>query len=155
MKRCGTTCDICRDSTCCFECGRDNCDERCDNAEICGGATGGARQGGLPPIVAADFDGTIVTDAYPLIGEPISETIEALKRRRDGGAKVILWTCRCGAELDAAITWCEGRGIFFDAINANLPEAIALFGGDPRKVHADEYWDDKAVVKNREVRQDG
>jgi len=26
-----------------------------------------------------------------------------------------------------------------------IPEIIKSFGGDPRKIFADEYWDDRAV----------
>lgn len=31
-------------------------------------------------------------------------------------------------------------------MNDNLPERVALYGGDTRKVSADEYWDDLAVT---------
>ena len=42
--------------------------------------------------------------------------------------------------------WCAARGIAFDAVNENLPEIVERFGGDTRKVFADEYLDDKAVL---------
>ena len=45
----------------------------------------------------------------------------------------------------------SARGLYFDAVNANLPERIAYFGGDCRKISADEYWDDRAVVVKAEV----
>ena len=32
----------------------------------------------------------------------------------------------------------------FDSVNDNIPEKIAMYGGDTRKVFADEYWDDRA-----------
>jgi hypothetical protein len=98
-----------------------------------------------PKIIAVDFDGCIVTNEYPDIGEPIPETITRLKREQDEGAKAILWTCRRGDELTAAAEWCTQQGIHFDAVNENLPEIIAHFGGDTRKVFANEYWDDRAV----------
>ena len=41
------------------------------------------------------------------------------------------------------MTWCEEHGIEFDAVNENLPRIIKAFGGDCRKVYADEYLDDK------------
>ena len=34
--------------------------------------------------------------------------------------------------------------LHFDAVNENLPEAIKRFGGDSRKIFADEYIEDKA-----------
>lgn len=43
-------------------------------------------------------------------------------------------------------------GLQFDAINDSLPEWKEHFGTSPRKIGADEYWDDKAkVVKNGEL----
>jgi hydroxymethylpyrimidine pyrophosphatase-like HAD family hydrolase len=47
-----------------------------------------------PKIIAVDFDGCLVTNKWPKIGEPIAETIDALKAEQANGAKVILWTCR-------------------------------------------------------------
>jgi len=96
-------------------------------------------------IIAVDFDGCIVENKYPDIGEAIPETIRRLLDEQAGGTKIILWTCRVGKRLDAAVGFCKGQGIKFDAVNENLPEVIAEFGGDTRKIYADEYWDDMAV----------
>lgn len=46
-----------------------------------------------------------------------------------------------------AVEWCEAHGIHLDAVNENLPDVIASFGGDTRKIFANEYWDDRAVKK--------
>jgi len=96
-------------------------------------------------VIAVDFDGTLVTNKYPDIGEPIESTINRLRFEQDKGAKVILWTCRCGEQLEAAVKWCEDHGIHLDAVNENLPETIAYFGSESRKISCDEYWDDRAV----------
>lgn len=99
----------------------------------------------IPYTIAVDFDGTLVTDRWPEIGEPIKETIDYILERQKYGAKLILWTSRTGSLLDAAVDWCSEHGIIFDAINSNLPEVIATFGGrDSRKITADLYIDDKA-----------
>ena len=98
----------------------------------------------MDKIIAVDFDGCLVANRYPDIGEPINETIVAVLQEQYRGAKIILWTCRSGGLLDDAVAWCEGRGIRLAAANRNLPETIAAFGGDTRKIHADAYWDDKA-----------
>lgn len=95
--------------------------------------------------IAVDFDGCLCTNAWPGIGAPNTELIESLKRRRETGDKLILWTCREGALLDVALEWCRARGLAFDAANENLPEMVERYGGDCRKISADEYWDDKAV----------
>lgn len=58
---------------------------------------------------------------------------------------MILWTCREGQLLQAALGACEQWGLTFDAVNESLPEWIEIFGTTPRKVGASEYWDDKAV----------
>ena len=94
-------------------------------------------------IYAIDFDGTIVEDRFPEIGEPKKERIEAIKRLQAYGAKIILWTCRTGKDLEAAVKWCEEHGLVFDAVNENLPETQKKWGGDTRKVFCDLYIDDK------------
>ena len=96
-------------------------------------------------IIAVDFDGCLVTNAFPDIGSTIPETVDRLKKEQCDGARVILWTCRRGDQLTAAIRWCAMQGIYLDAVNENLPDVITAFGGDTRKIYADVYLDDKAV----------
>jgi len=95
-------------------------------------------------IIAVDFDGCLVQDAYPDIGAPNWDVIARLRREQDMGAKVILWTCRHDELLTAAVECCAQLGIHLDAVNANLPHMIELYG-ETRKVGATEYWDDRAV----------
>lgn len=95
-------------------------------------------------IIAVDFDGTLCADKYPDIGHPNSLMIAVLIDARKEGSKVILWTCRSGEKLKAAVDWCKRRGLEFDAVNENVPEAIEKYGGDSRKIFADVYIDDKA-----------
>ena len=101
-----------------------------------------------PKIIAVDFDGTLVTNKHPDIGEPIPETIAALKAEQEAGAKVILWTCRRNEHVIAATNWCRENGIHVDAVNENLPSMIEFFGEDTRKIFANAYWDDKAIDTN-------
>ncbi|MDR0696869.1 MAG: hypothetical protein LBF68_04950 [Christensenellaceae bacterium] len=96
--------------------------------------------------IAVDFDGTLCSNAYPDIGDPIENVIKFIKTRKADGACIILWTCRCGELLKSAIEWCEKQGITFDYINTNTKENVALFGNDPRKIFADLYIDDKAIT---------
>lgn len=100
-------------------------------------------------IIAVDFDGTLAENAWPGIGRPIEPVIEYIKRRKAKGARIILWTNRVGEKLDEAIAWCAERGIVFDAVNANLPDIIEAFGGDCRKIFANEYLDDRAVLPSQ------
>ena len=99
----------------------------------------------MSKIIAIDFDGCLVKNKYPDIGEEISESVEAYRRELANGAEFILWTCRTGEKLQAALEWCKERGISFSAINENIPSHVLDYDEDPRKVYADEYWDDKAV----------
>jgi hydroxymethylpyrimidine pyrophosphatase-like HAD family hydrolase len=99
-----------------------------------------------PKIIAVDFDGTIVENKYPEIGDFKLEVVDKLLEEQKQGTLLILWTCRDGAELDAAILYCHLKGLIFDSINKNVPHIIEKFGFDTRKVFANEYWDDKAVT---------
>ena len=95
-------------------------------------------------VIAIDFDGTLCENAWPEIGQEHEDIIEFAKYEQKNGAALILWTCRCGELLDAAVEWCRARGLEFDAVNENLPERVAQYGGtESRKVLADEYWEDK------------
>lgn len=98
-------------------------------------------------IIAVDFDGTLCENKWPEIGAENKTVISELLQAQSEGAKLILWTCREGEMLEAAVAWCYDRGIQFDAVNENLPHRIELFGTDPRKIGATEYWDDRAVCK--------
>jgi len=94
-------------------------------------------------IIAVDFDGTLCTNNWPGIGSPNYEVLSYIIGQKHFGARIILWTCRSGERLDAALKWCEEYGLKFDTVNENVPEAIELFGGDSRKIFAHEYIDDR------------
>ena len=99
----------------------------------------------MEKVIAVDFDGCLCEIAWPDIGRANEKVITDLIVLRNAGIKVILNTCREGRLLENAVAWCCDRGLDFDAVNENLPERIELYGGDCRKISADEYWDDKAV----------
>lgn len=93
-------------------------------------------------IIAVDFDGTLCENAWPDIGDPITEVINYIKKQKKEGAQIILWTCRVDQKLAEAVSWCAKQGIFLDAVNQNVPEIIKAFGTDCRKIYADIYIDD-------------
>lgn len=97
------------------------------------------------PVIAIDFDGCLCRDHYPEIGAPNWEVIMEAKRLQKAGACLILWTCREGERLEAAVEACRGWGLEFDEVNANAKHLMELFGNDCRKISADEYWDDRSV----------
>jgi len=95
-------------------------------------------------IIAVDFDGTIVEDAYPKIGKPMMFAFQTLKKLQDEGHRLILWTYRSGDTLDEAVKFCEDNGIFFYAVNNSFPEEI--YKNDrSRKIHADLFIDDRNI----------
>lgn len=102
--------------------------------------------------LAVDFDGTLCFSRWPEVGQPNTELINFLKVWRSKGNKLILWTCRTGQALEVAVKWCEGHGLYFDAINDNLQEYIELYGDNSRKICCDFYIDDKGVSL-KEVRR--
>lgn len=94
-------------------------------------------------IISVDFDNTLALTDFPTIIKPNEPLIRHLINQQRQGNKVILWTCRCGEDLDAAVEWCKEQGLVFDAVNDNVPEAVAEFGDNSRKIYADYYIDDK------------
>ena len=107
-----------------------------------GESTRGNLSNGLYQIIAVDFDGTLCNSNYPALGEPNMKLIEWLKRKRQKGCKIILWTCRHGDTLKQAVEFCRKYGLMFDAVNENLPSLIEKYG-ETRKIAADVYIDDK------------
>lgn len=100
-------------------------------------------------VIAIDFDGTLCTECYPEIGEPKWRVINAAKEAYHNGACLVLWTLREGELLQQALDACTSWGLHFDTVNANPAFRVKTFGTDPRKVGADEYWDDRnAIVTN-------
>ena len=98
-------------------------------------------------IIAVDFDGTLCENKWPDIGEANYELIAYILGEQLKGSKIILWTCRAEERLEKALEWCEDKGLIFDAVNENLPEVIEAFGGDTRKIYADEYIDDQFTTR--------
>ena len=93
--------------------------------------------------IAVDFDGTIVTHAYPKIGRPIPFAVETLiKLQQEGQHHIILWSVREGELLQEAVDYCRAKGLEFYAVNANYPEEEADRQSS-RKIVADVYIDDR------------
>ncbi|AUC74171.1 BT0820 family HAD-type phosphatase [Olleya sp. Bg11-27] len=95
-------------------------------------------------IIAVDFDGTIVEDGYPSIGQERLFAFETLKRLQADGHRLILWTYRHGKKLDEAVAYCQDNGITFYAVNQSFPEEV--FKNEvSRKIHADLFIDDRNI----------
>lgn len=95
-------------------------------------------------LIAVDFDGTIVEDAYPKIGAPKIFAFETLKRLEQDGHRLILWTYRSGRKLEEAVKFCADNGIDFYAVNNSYPEEV-FEGKVSRKINADYFIDDRNI----------
>lgn len=90
-------------------------------------------------IIAVDYDGTIEKD-----GKIDRFLITRLIRAQRSGDTVILWTSRIGEGLKEAVINCHRAGFKPNYVNQNAPEILKKVG-DPRKIIADYYIDDKAI----------
>jgi len=99
-------------------------------------------------IVAVDFDGTIVESDYPNIGKPIPYAIESLKRMKEAGIRIVIWTCR--HDLKPVRSWLNKYGVNIDAINTNdalTEEEWSKFEhNESTKKTADIYIDDRSFI---------
>ena len=104
-------------------------------------------------IIAVDFDDTLSLGGYPDCGKPSAAGFSVLRNFRKRGGKLILWTCRTGEDLTAAVEFCRQYGLEFDAINENVEEQLESWRQycarnnkecivSP-KIYADLYIDDK------------
>ena len=73
------------------------------------------------PIIAIDFDGTIVEHKYPDLGNLLpdaAETIDWISTWAD----IIIWTCRyVPGDIKAARDFLNYNNIPFNSINENMP----------------------------------
>jgi hypothetical protein len=106
----------------------------------------------MPFILAVDYDGTVVRDAFPEKGEAKQEIIDKVKEFIECGAEVVLWTCREGKMLEEAVQRCKDMGLEFASVNENPPSQLEYMEKEKakgnvfalRKIYADFYVDDKA-----------
>lgn len=94
-------------------------------------------------IIAVDFDGTIVKDAYPKIGKPMLFAFESLKKLQSQGHRLILWTYRSGKGLEEAVAFCKENGIEFYAVNSSFEGEEFDESKQSRKINADIFIDDR------------
>jgi len=100
-------------------------------------------------IIAVDFDGTCVRHEYPEVGEDVPMAVEVLRKLREQGHRIILWTMRSskeqginGSVLADAVSWFSRNGIDLYAVNEN--PAQDEWTSSP-KVFANIYIDDAAL----------
>lgn len=97
------------------------------------------------PVIGIDFDGTIVTDAYPDIGDPIPGSIETINKWFNEGFFIVIHSCRAGIYEDDMSMWLDMHNVRYHTVNKNLEWRIEKYGGDTRKMSVDINIDDKNI----------
>jgi len=92
--------------------------------------------------IAIDFDGSVVTHEYPLVGVELPNCVKVLKALVDKGHDLILFTMRGDKQLDDAVKWFEERGITLYGIQTNPTQKHWT---DSPKAYAGLYIDDAAL----------
>ena len=93
-------------------------------------------------IYAIDFDGTIVKNKWPEIGELNPVAKKFITTLQEKGDQWILYTMREDKYLDDALAFLKENGLHPDAVNDNLPKMKDFYNNNPRKVFANVYIDD-------------
>lgn len=99
------------------------------------------------PVIALDFDGTIKSgNEYWNMDTPPNEgAVYVIRRLYEMGCELVLWTSRCGAELDKAKQYLEKYGILDCFATFNEPSPGQSHFDQGRKIFANYYADDLNV----------
>jgi hypothetical protein len=97
-------------------------------------------------IFCVDFDGTLVYDEYPEIGQLRPGARQVMWEAKARGHRIIIWTCRTGPDQVRMMQFLRDADIPFDVVNDHDPDMAARYGGDARKVFAHYYIDDHNVT---------
>lgn len=89
-------------------------------------------------LIALDFDGTLVENLNPYLGQTVPYAVEVLHKLHNAGHEFILMTMREGHLLDDAEEWARNHGIEFKYVGCN-PE----YETGSRKVYCHCSVDDK------------
>ncbi len=101
-----------------------------------------------PSTIGVDFDGTVVTHDYPIVGREVPECVNVLRELISHGHSLVLNTMRSDARPDGtnpltdAVNWFSERDIPLHGINKNPTQHN--WTSSP-KVYAHVYIDDAAL----------
>jgi|SRR5579875_3657043 len=96
---------------------------------------------------ALDFDLTITDrDCYPDIGNLKEHADRVIRRLKDNGAKIAIWTCRTGQEQEKLVKdFLHKHNIPYDKFNEPFEELTEMFDSTSRKILAEVYIDDRGI----------
>jgi hydroxymethylpyrimidine pyrophosphatase-like HAD family hydrolase len=107
-------------------------------------------------LIAIDFDGTIVEEAFPELGALKPHAKRVMQRIRNEGGRIAIWTARNKRFDEAIQTFLKDNDIPFDVYNDHFPENKEKYNwtaelGSP-KIFAEIYIDDRGYgVKDRHI----
>lgn len=97
-------------------------------------------------IIAIDFDGTIVEDRFPAIGQMMPGAKEAINELFHMGYEIIIWTSRTHIRMLEAVEFLAKNGVKYHRINESSPANLRMYNNkDSRKIFADMYIDDRGI----------
>lgn len=93
------------------------------------------------PIIAVDFDGTVVDHRFPLVGEDVPYAVDVMKMLVSSDYNLILYTMRSGDTLQQAVEWFLSKEVHLLAVNENPTQSEWTTSN---KCFAHVYIDDSA-----------
>lgn len=93
-------------------------------------------------ILSIDFDGTIVENKYPDLGDLLPNSKKVINYLHSRGHTIIINTCRTSHYVENAKAYLTQKGIHFDLCNENSPKMIEKYGNNTRKISCDAFIDD-------------
>lgn len=93
--------------------------------------------------IGIDFDGTMVRNKHPEIGEPIEGALDTVCDLICAGHKIILYTMRSGERLAQAVEYLEDNGVKLYAVNENPSQK---YWTDSPKIFCNIYIDDCSIA---------
>lgn len=96
------------------------------------------------PVIAVDFDETLVKDQFPDLGTPFTEGINTVNAMIEKGYEIVIWTAR--KELKPVIEHLKNHGLNTDKvkINAHADYMLKRYDSQGIKIGASIYIDDRA-----------
>lgn len=104
--------------------------------------------------IAVDLDGTVLEDAFPKLGKPITENIQKLKEWKDKGYRITIFTARIhkAGEEEKIRKFLTEHDIPFDKITNIKPHTATVFIDDRAiPVSYNEPWPEDITNKIEEV----
>jgi hypothetical protein len=95
---------------------------------------------------AIDFDDTITQNTkFPEIGELRPHADRVMRRIKESGGEIAIWTCRTGEHEERVKKFLESHNIPYDTFNDILPSERKVWGEGGRKIFTHCYIDDKGI----------